>query len=221
MTLTNKIFRDFSIYLKGKCKFISIEDKWNLFNIYISNPFCMWWRARRYFKIPKTSINFFFKKDFSYIPSPYVWEGALGKILDINIGDVGWKDKWNSPRHEWNPGIFICFFRKFGVSIQPHIYRIDEFGEKRNADMEYWEYLLNYVCYNRGLKLKSFWTYESKIAQMKEYGSSEGEVKVKTSKYKLPIFTHLFSLNRRGLKLFKRLYDEGTNSRNYKSSSKE
>ena len=219
MTLSNKIFRDFSIYLKRSYKFISIEDRWDLFNIYIQNPFKTWWKARKYFKVPKTSIKFFFKKDTMSIPAPYVWEGALGKILDLHISDLKWKDKWNSPRHEENPVVFICFFKKFGVRIEPRIYRVDEFGDRRSGDMEYWEYLLNFTNYQRGLKLSSFWQYDSQIAQQRIYGKTREEDVI--SPYKIPIFNHLFSLNKRGLKIFKRYYDKRTNSGNNTTSSEE
>lgn len=221
MTLSNKFF-SFYCNLKGKYeKFISFEDRKGLFNIYLSNPFRMWWKAHKYFKMPKPYFQFFYKKKTVSIPAPYCWEGAISKILDIKISDLCWKDKFNSPRYEYAPCIFICFFKKFGINITPHIYGINEFGEKENRDMEYWEYLLEYVAYKRGLKLSSFWITESKIAQQRKYGNKEDGSEDEVTPYRLPIFTHLFSLNKRGLKIFKRLYDKGTNTRNNSSSSEE
>lgn len=35
---------------------------------------------------------------------------SLGYPIKIHINDLGWKDKWNSPRFEWNPSFKICFF---------------------------------------------------------------------------------------------------------------
>lgn len=32
-------------------------------------------------------------------------------VIDIGFHALGWKDKWDSPRHEWDPMICITFFR--------------------------------------------------------------------------------------------------------------
>lgn len=188
-----------SFYTKGKI------EKW--INIYIENPFKTWWKARKYFKIPITKVTLFFTNRSYKIPSPYVWEGALGKILDIHVSDVWWKDKFNSPRHEANPHIFICFFKLFGIFIQPKIYSIDEFGDKKDFDMHYWEYILNYLYYDKGLKQESFWEYKSKIYSIsKKFSDNEDGEEYKKVPMTLPIMEHIFSLNKQGLKEFKKLY---------------
>lgn len=172
------------------------------FNVSISNPFKTWWKARKYFKVPRTCFSFSSNKHHFPYASKY-WQG---KILDIDIHDVEWKDKWNSPRHEANPLIYICLFGRFSLWIYPTVYNINEFGEKENGDMYYWEYLLNYLYYTKSLKLTDVWSYDSKIVQyVDKYGDTEEEdVKVP---YRVYIPTHLFSLNERGLKEFKTLYE--------------
>ena len=171
------------------------------FNISISNPFKTWWKARKYFKVPTTVI-----KILGY-QTPYVRKDYCGKILDVWIHDLFWKDKFRSPRHEYNPLIFICLFRCISIWIYPKIYKINEFGEKESGDMYYWEYLLEYLYYSKSLKLNSVWTTTSKIAtHITEYGDTPEEDK--RSPFNIYIPTHLFSLNERGLKEFKKLYKE-------------
>lgn len=194
--ILSKIFKKITFKLKGKIQYISFEDKWNLFNIFIENPFKTWWKAKKLFKRPKTKVSFFWSKHDYYIPGPYIWTERYGKILDVHISDLWWKDKWDSPRYERPPHIFVCFFKKFGFNIIPHIYKTNEFGEKENGDMYYWEYLLNYTEYNRSLKLNYFWVGDSQICKNDD------------KPYRIPIYTHLFSLNKEGLKVFKSLYNK-------------
>ena len=171
------------------------------FNIRIENPFKTWWKARKYFKMPSTATIRIVTNE-----TPYARKDYCAKILDIWIHDLCWKDKFRSPRHERNPLIFICFFNWLSIWIYPNIYRINEFGEKENGDMYYWEYLLNYLYYSKSLKLVDVWSYDSKIVQyVDKYGDTEEEdVKVP---YRAYIPTHLFSLNKRGLKEFRKLYE--------------
>lgn len=54
--------------------------------------------------------------------------------------ELGWKDKWNSPRHEWNPAFYIFFF-KWQLCIHwcaPE----EDFTER------YWEMLLWWLYYS-------------------------------------------------------------------------
>ena len=167
----------------------------------IENPFKTWWKARKYFKFPNIAIHFSNNKH----SFPYASKFWQGKLLDINIHDVYWKDKYNSPRHERNPLIFI-YILGLSIWIYPKIYKIGEFGNKEDGDIYYWEYLLNYLYYTKTLKLTDIWTYNSKIAKKCiQYGNTEEEDKWEY--YKLYIPTHLFSLNKKGLKEFKKLYE--------------
>lgn len=184
----------------------SYSKKWysNLFAISIENPFKTWWKARKYFKFPNIRIRFSTSKTFCPYASSY-WRG---KILDILIHDLYWKDKYDSPRHERNPLIYICLFSRFSLWIIFYKKWIDEFGDEQNYSMEYWEYLLDYLYYTKSLKLDSYWQLDSHIATIKVFGNAEDGSKDKRVPMKLYIPAHLFSLNKKGLKEFKKLYDE-------------
>lgn len=180
------------------------------FNISISNPFKTWWKARKYFRIPCTITRILINR------TPYVSKYYCGKILDIWIHDVLWKDKYNSPRYERSPLIFICFFNWISIWICPRIYKIDEFGNKESGDMYYWEYLLDYLYYSKSLKLYDIWSFNSSITTyVKEYGDTPEEDN--RVPFRLYVPTHLFSLNKRGLKEFEKLY----NSREVRINTKE
>lgn len=176
------------------------REKWyeNLIAWSIENPFKTWWKARKYFKFPNISMRFSNNK-WSF---PYASKKWQGRILDIDIHDVYWKDKWDSPRHERNPLIYICLFGKFNIWIVFHKNWINEFGEKCDESTHYWEYMLDYLYYSKSLKLTSLWTTDSKIAQITEFGNAEDVRKP----MKIYIPEHLISLNKRGLKEFKKLY---------------
>lgn len=138
---------------------------------------------------------------------PYISYDYMGRILDIKMSDVQWKDKFNSPRHERSPYIYFCLFKLIGFSINFYIPKYNEFGERENGDMEYWEYLLDYLYYTKSLKINSCWQYDSKIYRTRvTYGNAEDGSEDKFEPYRQIIQTHLFSLNKTGLKEFKKLY---------------
>lgn len=176
-------------------------EKW--INISIENPFKTYQKARKYFKKPKWKWKFSLVTRCSNYP--YATYFRLGKILDINTHDIWWKDKWNTPRHERNPLIYICLFRKFAFIACPHIYYYDEFGEKQNGDMEYWEYLLYWLYYKKQKTLRCYstWEYDSKLYRMRKYGEAEdgSEDVIKPFKCVTPIVA--MSLNREGIKQLK------------------
>ena len=173
-------------------------DKFNFVHITVENPFKTWWKARKYFKFPKWKFKFHLVK--TYAGYPYATWRWLGKILDIDIHDVYWKDKYNTPRHERNPLIYICLFRKFGFTATPRVYYCDEFGKKRNGDMEYWEYLIQYLYYNenKSLKCYSIWTTDSDLYK------SYDENKDKNVPIKMVIPVVQMSLNKKGLQQLKK-----------------
>ena len=130
-----------------------------LVHININNPFKTWWKARKYFKRP--SVKFYFgllKYNFPYANRDYI-----GKIIDISIHDVMWKDKYNSPRHERNPYVWICLFRLFRFEIGTRINDITETGKVEDRSTFYWEYLLDYLYYSKSLKINQCWEYTSKV----------------------------------------------------------
>ena len=174
-----------------------------LVSIQISNPLKTWWKARKYFKFPRPKIKFFCKYSYS----------GFGKLIDIYIHDIYWKDKWNSPNYEISPRIYFCIFNSIGFIITFSITYINEFGEKRNYDLEYWEYLLDYLYYSKSLRLKSWWIYYSKIfTKVDKFGKAEDGSEDIIKPMSLVTMTHLFSLNKKGLKEFKKLYDETRNT---------
>lgn len=172
-----------------------------LISISISNPLKTWWKARKYFKFPKPKISFFCHRPYN------------SKLLEIDIHDLYWKDKWNSPRHEVSPIIYFCIFGMIGFLVTFPIIYINEFGEKENYDLEYWEYLLDYLYYSKSLKLNSWWVTQSKIFnKIDKFGNVEDGSEDIVKPINLVIMTHLFSLNKKGLKEFKKLYDETGNT---------
>ena len=180
-------------------------DKWykNLLAFSIENPLKTWWKARKYFKFPNISIRFSRAK----YHFPYASKFWQGKLLDINIHDVYWKDKYNSPRHERNPLIYICLFGRFAVWIVFYKKWINEFGEIEDYSIHYWEYMLDYLYYSKSLKLSSYWTTDSIVAKKRIFGKAEDGSEDTFKPLSLYIPEHLISLNKKGLKEFKKLYN--------------
>ena len=73
--------------------------------------------------------------------------------------------------------------------------------------MYYWEYMLEYLYYSNSLKLSSFWTIDSKIAQITKFGNAEDGSEDIHKPMQLYIPEQLISLNKKGLKEFKKLYN--------------
>lgn len=176
-----------------------------LFTIHIENPLKTWWKARKYFKFPRPKLKFFFNS-FAIAN----WRNS--SIVDIDIHDLYWKDKYNSPRHEISPIIYFCLFGILGFTISFPITYIDEFGDKINYDMVYWEYLLDYLYYTKSLELRNLWTTQSQIFTTTNYGKAEDGSEDIKKPLLIPTMTHLFSLNKRGLKEFKKLYVKRRNT---------
>lgn len=180
-------------------------DKWykNIIAFSIENPLKTWWKAKKYFKFPNISIRFSNNKN----SFPYASKFWQGKLLDINIHDVYWKDKYNSPRHERNPLIYICLFSRWSLWIVFHKTFINEFGDKTDESIHYWEYMLDYLYYSKSLKLSSYWTFNSKIVKTKIFGNAEDGSEDACKPFAVYIPDHLISLNKKGLKVFKQLYN--------------
>lgn len=122
------------------------------FYIYIENPLKTYNKVKKYFLPlkPKFQLNF--------------GKGRKAKILDINSFDVCWKDKWDSPRHEWNPRIMISLFNYIHIYID---FTRDNGGI---IDMIYWEIALTWIYYGKDLtesiKLSEGWEeYNNGIAE--------------------------------------------------------
>lgn len=88
------------------------------------------------------------------------------------------------------------------------IYYKDEFGEQKDESALYWEYLLDYLYYSKSLRIDSWWTRDSRIfTVLDKAGKAEDGSEDTRKPLTLAIPTHLFSLNKRGLKEFKKLYE--------------
>ena len=108
------------------------------FNWFINNPLRTYWKVKKYFK-PMTLHWYIGSKLMSPLP-PY---GYCAKILDIYSTDVIWKDKYNTPRHEYDPCISITLFNKWCIGCYWKF-------ELNNQDysMQYWESILDYLYYD-------------------------------------------------------------------------
>lgn len=176
----------------------------DLVHININNPFKTWWKARKYFKKPSIKCHFGLLK-YSF---PYANRDYIGKIIDISIQDVMWKDKYDSPRHERNPYVWICLFRLFRFEISTRINALTETGKVEDRSTFYWEYLLDYLYYSKSLKINQCWEYTSKVyTRTKYYSNREDGEEDQVVPYKMVIQTPLFSLNKNGLKEFNKLYE--------------
>lgn len=137
-------------------------------------PFATWWKARKYFKRPK--FKFYFgplhkyygkvKTKFGtyddYTTKGY-WPMASTEYLKWNTPkwfpihimswNIGWKDKYNTPRYE-TPGYFIIFFGRnyrtcwqFSMVVKaPEVYCCNDCTRTDHED-NYWESILWYLNY--------------------------------------------------------------------------
>lgn len=169
-------------------------EKW--FNFYLENPFKTWWKARKYFKRPKISINFFTHPMYN---CPYASFKYIGKILDIKSCDVSYKRKYESICFEAAPYIWLCFFKRFGFSINLHTYFRDEFGDIQFLDIYYWEYLLNYLVDKKRLSTAYNVCYgTSRVYLLPDYE------KDKYQAMNIPIPVVAGSLTKKGIKQLKK-----------------
>lgn len=169
------------------------NDEWVYY--WLENPLKTWKKAKKYFKCPKSKWKIYWiNKERIYSKYP------RSKILDVIFCDLSWKDKYNSPRHEENPYIFICFFKKLAFYKEYYMDYNDEFGEKENGSLEYWEYLLDYLYYSKNLKNYGGWRRDSKL-----YFYWKGKEQKLASFY---IPTVAMSLNKEGIKQLKKELNE-------------
>lgn len=176
-------------------------EKW--INLYIQDPLTTWKRVKKYFKKPK--ISFKIHKVTKISGYPYATYKRIGKILDIYIHDVQWKDKWDTSRFESSPYIWICLFRRLALSVQFNIFYQDEFGEDIDGNREYWEYVLDYLFYKdqKTLRCYSVWEGQSQLYKEVIYGNAEDGSDDKYKPYPWIIPTVAMSLNKEGIKQLK------------------
>ena len=103
------------------------------FDIYLENPLKTYNKIKGYFRSLKMQCSF------------QRWKANEAQILSINSFDVIWKDKYDSPRHEFNPRIEISLFNYFH-------WRIDfTLGDDSMDDIVYWETALYWLYYDKTL----------------------------------------------------------------------
>lgn len=112
-----------------------------------NNPLYHWWKARKYFKRPK--CHFICGKNIWFFGLP-IREDCWNPIIDFRISALGWKSKYNSPRHEWDPYICISLFRKWKlVWIFNWISKKDPDSDTRS--MATWEAILDMLYFKKSL----------------------------------------------------------------------
>ena len=127
----------------------------NLFNIISIN-----WSKRKIINsvkgvFIKPKCYFRFTKDYA----PFMFCSHYGKLISITIRDLGWKDKYNTPRHEENPFISIALFNKFFFNWE---WRLPKEVEEHWIDNDdYWEQMLWYLyyCDKDIIKAKKTWPW--------------------------------------------------------------
>lgn len=100
-----------------------------------------------YWENPLKTYNLV-KKYFRDIKPKFQWrfgKRRKAKILELKAFDLTWKDKWNSPRHEYNPHIFFSLFNYI------HLYVEWTLGDSME-DMVYWEAILDWMYYGKSLQ---------------------------------------------------------------------
>ena len=137
-------------------------------------PFATWWKARKYFKRPRFKFYFgplhkyhgkvktqfgeyddYTTKGYWPMASTEYLKWYTSKWFPIHVmsWDIGWKDKWNSPRYE-RPGHFIIFFGRnyktcwqFSMVVKaPEVYCCNDCTRTDHED-NYWESILWYLNY--------------------------------------------------------------------------
>lgn len=106
---------------------------WNEYH----NPIYYWWKAKKYFKFP--SIRFYKGKKTWFFGLP-IRNEYYNRFIDIRFSGLGWKDKYDSPRLEWQPYISILFFRKYQL-IWSFVYEPDHT----------WEAILDFLYYSKSI----------------------------------------------------------------------
>lgn len=116
-------------------------NKW--IRVYLSNPLKEYNKVKHFFNPLKMKVQFGKTYNLGGFP---LYLNNLPYILYIGCFGVSWKDKYNTPRHEFNPCVNIILFRKWKIYISWNYF---ENGEDRS--MEYWEAALMWLYYKKGL----------------------------------------------------------------------
>ena len=135
------IYYKYNYNIKYKLPFSRL---WHQFH----NPYYYWWKVRNLFKRPKAHFHAGETQYFFGFPCN---KSYLNKVLDIRLSGLGWKSKFDSPRHEWDPYISIVFFRKWQLLwIFNWVDLKEEHSHTRS--MATWEAILDIVVFKKGFE---------------------------------------------------------------------
>ena len=124
-----------------------ITQKIKLFNEY-RNPFYTWWKVRKIFKRPKCHILIGKRIWFFGIA---ILNQYYNPIISIKTSALGWKWKYDEVRHEWDPYIYICLFRKYQfIWVFNWVDKNDRDSGVRS--MATWEAILDYLYNNKTIE---------------------------------------------------------------------
>jgi len=118
--------------------------------IFSTHPKAIIKEDKKFTNLPmvRRSWNKVFKRFNSY------WYVEIGYPIRIYWNELGWKDKFDSPRFEWSPAFYIYFFKwQFCIWWNSPI----EYNDK------YYEQILWYICYSGKdiVKAKETWPWQS------------------------------------------------------------
>ena len=127
--------------------FKKLKNKLELWDQY-NNPFYYYWKVRKLFK--RLKCHFMYGKDIWFFGLP-IRKEYYNPIISIRTEGLGWKTKYGEFRHEWDPYIQICFFRKWHlIWIFNWVTKDDKDSSIRN--MATWEAILEYLYNKESLK---------------------------------------------------------------------
>ena len=95
-----------------------ISRQWHIFKVHCSYrfPYYDWWQCRKYIKRPHWHLSGCGRWGTNWYFGLPISLKYYNPIFSIKTGNVGWKDKYNSPRFEWNPYFAIVIFRRWMIS---------------------------------------------------------------------------------------------------------
>lgn len=143
---------------------------------------CRWWNWKNEENWPLAYINKFCKKGYFHKPTRKIYIGSLYELpctyslcrqrwwVQINVSNIWWKDKFNTPRFECNPYFTITFFKKWCISIYwtyPEFLKEKYPNEKFNED-GFWEQALWTYFYSNGDLEKAIKTWPWKNMDTKK-----------------------------------------------------
>ncbi len=126
-------------------------------------PYHHWWKARKIFKRPR--IHFIFSKRKMWFYGLPICDKYYNKVLDIRMSVLGYKWKYGSPRHEWDPYISVILFNKYHfLWVFNWVSKLDK--DSTTSSMATWEAILDYL-YNKIPvdKLVAYHTWSSGIGK--------------------------------------------------------